>query len=571
MRFLTRPTLPMKSLSRLGWILLAVFTPVLADTIPVKVEPVLAAHGMVVAGHPEAAALGVAALQAGGNAMDAAVAVSLALGVAEPYGSGLGGKLLLLYYDAHSGQVYAVDGMDEASGRLKPETYKKLKEKARTDGWTAVCTPGLPAALHEAHQRWGRRPWADNIKPVVTLAREGSLVLPKTREFFEERLDKLQSGDADLARLYLPKGALPVAGSRLANPDLADTLEQYAAHGADGFYRGPVAAQLVAAAEKGGGLLTSADLAAYRARVTAPLAITYRGFRIVGSPPPTTGPALYMTILKALEPEPLTPPLRSIDNIDLIGKVWRVAQPAVQRAIGDDPAARGEFELLTNPAGVARLRNQAFGLTVETGKKTAWLQEAEPLHGSTTHFAIADAEGNLVCATQSLSLHFGAGVVAAGVVMNDSMSNFAFTETRSPNYIAPGKRPRSTIAPTLVFLRERPVLAIGIPGSARIPTAVLQGLLDYMNFKRPLAEAIGDTRLHWYNPFDQTKPDAVEAENSLPAPVVAGLRARGWDVRLAEAPGVGRHFGGLNAIEILPDGTRVGYADPRRTNAAAGY
>ncbi|HRP05999.1 MAG TPA: gamma-glutamyltransferase, partial [Opitutaceae bacterium] len=156
------------------------------------------------------------------------------------------------------------------------------------------------------------------------------------------------------------------------------------------------------------------------------------------------------------------------------------------------------------------------------------------------------------------------------VVMNDSMSNFAYNDSKSPNALAPARRPRSTISPTIVLHQGAPVLALGIPGSSRIPTAVLQVLIDRLVFKRPLEDAIGDTRIHWYSPLEKSKPDAVEAERSLSPDVVRGLQARGWQVNLPEDPGTGRHFGGINAIAIQPDGTRTGYADPRRTNAAIG-
>ncbi len=541
-----------------------------ATAQPVKIEPVTAPHGMVVAAHPEAAQIGVDVLRAGGNAIDAAVAVSLALGVAEPYGSGLGGKLMLLYYEAKTGRTYAVDGMDQASYAVDPVAYRALGDRARYDGWSAVCVPGLAAALQLAHQQWGVKPWAENVRPTTELAQRGFLVLPRTRDFFEERLDKLQSGDADLARLYLPGGALPVAGTRLANPDLADTLDVLAREGADGFYRGSIAAAIVAASNAGGGLLTLDDFARYEARISEPLAIDFRGYRLLSGPPPTAGGSLFLTILKALEVEEMKPPLRTVENLDLVGRIWRVVQPAVQRTIADSAESRRAFATMTSPAGIARIREQA-GASKARGRETTWVAEPESIHASTTHFAVVDAEGNIVCATQSQSLHFGAAVVAAGIVMNNTMSNFAFNEAKNPNLLAPGRRPRSTISPTIVLRDGKPILAIGIPGAARIPTGVLQGLIDYLMFDRPLEAAIGDTRVHWFNPTQKDTSDAIEAEDTLPKDVVNGLRALGWQVNLKEPAGTGRQYGGLNAITLNPDGSRTGYPDPRRTNAAVGY
>lgn len=541
--------------------LLVTVAHVLAAPTPVTVTPVNAPHGMVVAGHPEAAALGRDVLAAGGNAMDAAVAVSLALGVAEPYGSGLGGKLMLIYHDAATGTTHAVDGMDAASHSLDPALYLRLPNEARRTGWTSVAVPGLPAALHAAHARWGARPWAENVTPVITLAEQGFTVLEKTRDLFTERLDKLRA-DPELANLYLRNGAVPAVGTRLPNPSLARTLAVFAAQGVDGFYRGPVAMEIVAAAQRAGVSLTAEDFARYDAHFTSPLRIDFAGHALLSAPPPTSGSALAFTLLKLLEEEPLAAPLRSAENIDRIGRAWRVVYPDVQRDIADTPIARAQAEAMFEPTALARYRER-IAVPAAIGASEA--------NDATTHFVIVDRHGNVVSATQSLSLHFGAGAVAAGVIMNDSLSNFAFEDPAAANAAAPGKRPRSTITPVIALRDGRPVLAIGIPGAGRIPTAMLQVLLEHLRLGRPLEEAIGDTRLHWQRPFGRDAVESIEVENSLSADVVAGLRARGWKVDLIETPGTGLHFGGVNAIRLADDGTRTGYADPRRTNAAAGH
>ena len=543
--------------------------------VPVSVEVVKAAHGMVVAGHPQAAQAGVDILQAGGNAIDAAVAVSLALGVAEPYSSGLGGKLMLLYYEAASGGTYALDAMD-AAGSLDVAAYLRRPEEDRSYGYGSVCVPGLAAGLWTAHQKWGRQPWADNIAPALKLARAGFEVLPKTRIFFAEQEKKLRRGDAEIARLYLPDGKLPVVGSHLANADLARTLELLAQHGRDGFYRGPVAAAIVAASAQGGGALTLDDLAHYEARLVEPIGLDFRGYRLLASPPPTNGAPLFLTIMKALEDETFAGgPLRSAVNLDRIGRVWREVQPLVQRGLGDAPEAYFNYEKMIAPDSIAAIRRRARAPTVAV-PAVAWWDDSgasESAMAATTHFIVADAAGNIVCATQSQSLHFGAGVVPSGtgVVLNDSMSNFAYTDPRSINYVAPGKRPRSTIAPTIVFRSGQPILAIGIPGAARIPTALLQVLLDRLAFDRPLREAIGDTRVHFELNWRKDNQESLQAEASLPAADFAALSRLGWKVELAEPAGAGQIFGGINAIEVNAAGGYTGYADPRRTNAARGY
>lgn len=541
---------------------------------PVLVEPVTGRHGMVVAGHPQAAQAGIERLKAGGSAIDAAVAVSLALGVAEPYGSGLGGKLMLLYYEAATGKTYALEAMDKA-GSLDVAAFLRRPEEDRSYGYGAVCVPGLAAGLWAAHQKWGKRPWAEDVAPSIKLAREGFEVLPKTRDFFAEQEEKLRRGDIEIARLYLPGGELPVIGSQLANADLARTLELLARHGRDGFYRGEVAETIVTASQKGGGALTLADLAHYEARFVEPIGIDFRGFRVLSGPPPTNGAPLFLTIMKVLENESFAGgPLRSAANLDLVGRVWREVQPLVQRGIGDAPEAPFNFEKLVAPDSIQAIRD-TISAPAAPGRKAAWFDDSglsASAMAATTHFVVADAQGNIVCATQSLTLHFGAGVVppGTGVVLNNSMNNFAFSEPGGINYVAPGKRPRSTIAPTIVFRGGRPVFALGIPGSARIPTALLQVLLDRLVLNRPLTEAIGDTRVHFERNWRRNNEESFGAERSFPDADAEALRRLGWKVELTETAGTGRLFGGINAIEFNPGGY-TGYADPRRTNVALGY
>lgn len=556
-----------------GFLVLLVAT-LAAQAAPVTVNPVTARQGMVVAAHPQAVEAGLAVLRAGGNAIDAAVATSLAVGVAEPYGSGLGGKLMLLFREAKTGRVYAVDGMD-AAGSLDVREYLKRPEEQRSYGYGAVCVPGLAAGLWAAHERWGSRPWAETVAPAVALAREGFRILPKTRDLFAEQERKLRRGDAEIARLYLPGGQLPAVGSLLPNPDLARTMEALARDGRDGFYRGPVAEAIVAAAQRGGGVITPADLAGYRARITEPVRMDFRGYTLFAGPPPTSGAALFLPILKAVEHETFTGPLHRAETLDRIGRLWRAALPNIALNVGDVPQSPAAVAELLSPRAIAALREKA-GAAAPKPRKTAALDLSgisEDLAASTTHFVVADRFGNIVCATQSQSLHFGAGVVppGTGVVLNNSMSNFAYADSGAPNYVAPGKRPRSTIAPTLVLRDGQPAFALGLPGSSRIPTAMLQVLFDHLVLGRPLAEAIGDTRIHFSAPFRREETEAFEAEQSFPQAEATALQARGWRVTLREPAGTGLYFGGVNAIVFNADGTLTGLADPRRTNVAGGY
>jgi gamma-glutamyltranspeptidase/glutathione hydrolase len=519
-----------------------------------QVVPVTAPHGMVVAAHPEVAQIGADVLRAGGNAMDAAVAVALALGVAEPYGSGLGGKLTFLYHDAKTGSTYAVDAMDQAGSNFTPEKSAALGDAGR-EGWPTVCVPGLAAGLYEGHRRWGSRPWAENVAPVIKLARDGYTILPKTRLLYNEQLTKLRKPFAkEAAAIYLAQGELPTVGSRQPNPDLAHTMELLAQHGRDGFYRGPVAEAIVQAAQRGGGWVTLEDFANFEVRVAEPLRAEVAGRTLLGVLPPSYGGAVIFAALEELEKDPLTSPLRTAAQIDRVGRLYLNILARARSQLGDTDEAR----TLARRVAAGGIRELPAG-PVPTDSE------------GTTHFAVVDAAGNIVCATQSLSLHFGAGVVApgTGVVMNNTMSNFSY-RPGSANSAQAGRRPTSTVAPILVFEGGRPVLAIGLPGSTRIPSGLLQVLADHLLLQRRLADAIGDTRMQWVDVVG-SRNNRFESENTLPASVQDALRQRGWEVDAKRVPGGGSHFGGVNAITLNPDGSRTGFADPRRTNAAVGH
>ncbi|HVS52188.1 MAG TPA: gamma-glutamyltransferase [Opitutaceae bacterium] len=549
-----------------------------AAEVPVKVGPLVARHGIVVAGHPRAAAAGLEVLKAGGNAIDAAIATSLALGVAEPYASGLGGKIVLVYFDAKTRATSVVDALDVSGATIDVARERAMPVDDHSYGYASVCVPGLAAGLWEAHRKWGTKPWPELVAPAIGLARDGVELLPQARDLFEEQTKKLHRGDPEIARWYLAGGELPATGAVLKNEDLARTLEMVARDGRDGFYRGAIADAIVQAVQRGGGALTRDDFARYEPRLTTPVEMAFRGYWIASAPPPASGSLMIFAALTVLENESFDGgPLRTAGNLARLGRVWREVEPLAYRTIGDGPAAPAAFQRALAPEAIAQIRARALPAPPPVPKKDGqaieWPRPFETAMAATTHFIVVDAAGDVVCATQSLSTHFGAGVIApgTGVVLNDSMSNFNFTDPADPGFVAPGRRPRSTISPTIVFSHDRPILALGAPGSATIPTAIAQVLLDRLVLGRPLADAIGDTRVHFNIPWRAGQTESLEAEDSLPAGTIAALAPLGWPVALREAAGRGRHFGGVNAVEINADGTLTGFADPRRTNRAAGF
>ncbi len=558
--------------------------------------PIMAAgRHMVVAGHPEAAAIGNDILASGGSAADAAVAVSLALGVAEPYGSGLGGKLALLHLEAATGEVAAIEALDESSHRFTRSELAEADGKDHLEGWKAVATPGLLAGLWALHQEWGRLPWAQLVTPAAELADRGAEVLPLTRVFFERRIERI-SVSPEAKEIYLPGGTLPEISQRLPNPDLGKTLREIALKGARGFYEGWVAEAIARASAQHGGYLDLEDLAQYRASRGTPLAVDFEGHRVYSSAPPTSGGATVLLTLAALQGAPwqgssiLEPP-----NLDLLGRALEDLYPLIQSHVADRSEARFWVEDFLQrsvtaakgadfgrqPAAldsfassaVSRLPGSSEGLARRSFAFPATyapVSKAVDPDGSTTHFVVADRDGNIVSVTQSLSHHFGAGVVAAGtgVVFNNTLHNFSYRDRTSVNLAGPRKRPRTTIAPTLVTTPDRPgeLWALGLPGGQRIPTATLQVLLESLVFGHPLEDAIQAPRVHLRRPLDGSPAREFELE-SPPDGLAGDLAALGWTVTHNTST---EAFGGFCALRRTAEGRVVGIADRRRTNAAAG-
>ncbi|MEQ8849981.1 gamma-glutamyltransferase [Botrimarina sp.] len=546
---------------------------------PAWAESVGAQRWAIATGHPTATAAGLAVLRDGGTAIDAAVAASLTLGVAEPYGSGLGGKLVLLYYDAASAEVTCVEALCESPEGLDAESFTDLPSSARKYGYQAVAVPGLPAGLHAAHQRWGAKPWAELVRPAERLAREGILVDETMRGLWSPHQKDL-AADAQAARLYLVDGQTPPVGARLPNPELAETLARYAAGGADGFYTGETARRIVAAAQAAGSPLTLGDFADYRAEFVEPLSVNYHGYRVYSSPPPLTGGVTVLAALRAAElaGAPL-PSERNAAYIDRFGRLLRAIYPPVTRNVADTPDAMAYCRRLLADEALKRLADFAQQIDpAEEDLDAPFVDEATlddaPAAG-TTHLTVIDSQGNMASLTQSLSLHFGAAVVppGTGVLLNDSLSNFATNWTASPNYAGAAKRARSTVAPVIATRDGLPALAMGLPGGQRIPTMTLQIVADCLGAGAPLGEAFARPRFHLRRPTSSKQPENLidleegAAEGELRR-VRAALADLGWQTSLK--PATGLYFGGGNGVMVLGRDRLMAVADDRRTNHAAG-
>jgi gamma-glutamyltranspeptidase / glutathione hydrolase len=528
----------------------------------------------VASGHPAATAIGLEVLREGGNVVDAAIATSLAVGVAEPYGSGLGGKIVMLYREAATGRVHSIVGLCQAPAELNAETFADLPKSKREVGYQAVGIPGLVAGLGEAHELWGSKPWAELVEPAAALAESGILIDETMRGLYKSHVKDLQA-DQEAADLYLYRDELPPVGARLKNADLAATLLDLGSNGAQSFYTGETARQIVKAARAAGSAMTLSDWAAYRADVGSALSIDYRGNRVYSCPPPLTGGTTVLATLKSFEQMPrLGSDATPVKFANQMGRVLLCLYPGIQEKIGDGPHALADAKSLIAAEAAVRLAEAATEVNplapYPKAEKVGASAEDLPT-ASTTHLVVADSAGNMVSLTQSLSLHFGAAVVAPGTgfLLNDSLSNFSVHDTENINYVAAGKKARSTIAPIIVTRAGKPHLTLGIPGGQRIPTTTIELLWMLLDQRRSLHDTFAASRFHLMRPVTAKQPyNRIEFENDAPAVWDDQLKALDWQVK--RYPRNGTYFGGGNGIQFADDGTLIGVADPRRTNFVAG-
>ena len=503
----------------------------------------------VAAAHPAATEAGLALLEAGGNAFDAAVAISAVLAVVEPYSSGLGGGGFWLLHRAADGRDWMIDGRERAPLAATRDLYLDdggaLIPNASLNGPLAAGIPGEPAALVHIAERYGKRPLSESLAPAIRLAREGFAVDDLYRRMARWRLEVLRASPAAAAQ-FLDAGEVPELGTLIRQPDLAAVLEALAAHGHAGFYAGEIARALVEGTRAAGGLWTLDDLASYQIVERAPVVSRYRGWTIVSAAPPSSGGialAQMLGMLEALEAR-LGAATAEAERVHRLVEVMRRAYRDRALYLGDPDQVEVPIERLTHPyytAGLARGIDPA-----RATPSTAGASEAEG--SDTTHFSVLDAEGNRVAATLSINYPFGAGFVppGTGVLLNDEMDDFS-SQPGVPNAyglvggeanaIAPGKRMLSSMSPTFATSEDR-VVILGTPGGSRIITMVLHGILAASAGGEP-QDWVAKPRFH-----HQYLPDEILFEPDAFAPEVQqALRARGH--RLAPTT---RDYGNMQVI-----------------------
>jgi gamma-glutamyltranspeptidase/glutathione hydrolase len=540
--------------------------------------PVLATHGMVVTEEKTATRIGVEILRRGGNAVDAAVAVSLALAVTLPKAGNLGGGGFMLIHLADAKKTIAIDYREMAPEATTPDVFldsegRAVAEKSRDTG-LAVGVAGTVAGLALALRNYGsgKLGLADLAAPAVALARDGITIEDDLADSLPKAASRLRHWPSS-ARIFLKAdGTAPERGTRLVQADLAAVLERIGTDGERAFYEGPVAEKIVAAVRAAGGRLTLDDMKFYSAIEREPVRGTYRGHEIVSMPPPSSGGVHVIELLNILEG---FPPARTDSyaaaELHLMAEAMKLVYADRATYLGDPDHVGVPVRGLTSKPYAAMLRERISPTSAMPSAEIRPLDPTDYESAETTHFSIVDAAGNAVSTTTTLNFSYGLGLVAdgTGVLLNNELDDFAAAPGvpnaygltgGAANAPGPRRRPLSSMAPTMVFRDGALELVTGSPGGSRIITIVAEILLDVLDRGMNIAEATVAPRIH-----HQGRPDELQVERGLSADTIALLRALGHEVRVRDA------WGSAQSIYRMP-GLLLGAADPRhRGTLAAGY
>lgn len=540
-------------------------------------KPAVAEKWMIAAANPLAVEAGAAVLREGGTAADAMVAVQAVLGLVEPQSSGLGGGAFLVWYDANSGKVTTLDGRETAPLEVTPTLFQ-TEDGEPMGFWDAVVggrsvgTPGTPMLMEEAHARWGRSEWSGLFEAAITLAENGFTVSERLASSIVGGAERLQTFKRT-ADYFFPDGEALQAGDALVNDDYANTLRLFAAHGSDAFYTGPIADDIVATvrtASGNPGVLSAMDLAIYRVIEREPVCVEYRSSEVCGMGPPSSGALTVGQILGML------------NRYDLASlgpdspEAWRLIGDASRLAFADRGRYMADSDYVPMPTkGLtadgyldqrAALLRGDDALPEVTAGSPEWdhamlLADDESLElPSTSHISIVDQYGNALSMTTTIENGFGSRLMVRGFLLNNELTDFSFRTQRDgvpiANRIEPGKRPRSSMSPTIVLTDGKPSLVIGSPGGSRIIGYVAQAIIAHMDWGMDVQQAVSMphlvNRFGTYDLEEETKAASLET----------ALSEMGFEVNLRGLNS------GLHAIEVSD--TLSGGADPRREGIALG-
>jgi gamma-glutamyltranspeptidase / glutathione hydrolase len=516
---------------------------VLAIPLDAARQPVRARHGMVVAMESIAVDVGVSVLKAGGNAVDAAVAVGFAMAVTHPFAGNIGGGGYMLVRMA-DGRATFFDFRERAPEKATRNMYLDAKGELTKDsieGWRSSGVPGTVRGFELALAKFGKRTWADNVAPAVELASKGFPVSYALSESL--KASKSLASSPESKRIFQKNGAFYDVGETLTQPELAHTLDRIAKNGASEFYEGETAKRFAAEMARHGGIISVADLKDYKAIERTPLSGTYHGYTILTAPPSSSGGIALLEMLGILDGtgyEKEGP--GSASSIHFLAESMRRAYADRNEYVGDPAFVKVPIAGLLDPAYLSRLR-----ASIDPGRATP-SDQVRPGKPSgteqmeTTHYSVVDAEGNAVAVTYTLNGGYGNGITVPGLgfLLNNEMDDFS-AKPGTPNMfglvqgeanaIAPGKRPLSSMTPTIVLKDGKLFMTAGAPGGSRISTAVAQVILNVIDFGMNVQDAVDAPRVH-----HQWQPDKLSLERGISPDTVALLKRRGYDVDYA--PGV---------------------------------
>jgi gamma-glutamyltranspeptidase / glutathione hydrolase len=539
-------------------------------------------QAMVVSAQRLASEVGAAVLHEGGNAIDAAVAVGYALAVVHPCCGNLGGGGFMVIHLAGKRDVF-LNFREKAPLAARADMYldsggKPIPEKS-LDGFLAAAVPGTVMGLETARERYGTLPRARLLAPAIALAEQGFVLTRGDVDILRASTNKFRA-QPNVAAIFLKRGAPLRPGDRLVQKDLAATLRAVSAGGTDAFYRGPIARAVAAASRANGGVLTPEDFAAYTVTESSPVECRYRGYTVISAPPPSSGGVTLCEMLQILEGYPLHAlGFHTPDSVHFLVEAMRHAYRDRNLNLGDPAFVSNPVELLISPQHAAAIRAQILPQRATASTALGAIDAAHE-GTTTTHYSVVDAQGNAVAVTYTINDDFGAKVIAGdtGFFLNDEMDDFAVKPGTanlfglvqgSANAIAPGKRPLSSMTPTIVLEDGRPVLVLGTPGGARIITTVLEVMVNVIDHGMTLQQAVDAPRIH-----HQWLPDTLGAEPfALSADTVRALTRRGYRIvplepwgagNAAEAIGIAPHDAGASrALGFPRPATLYGASDSR--------
>ncbi|HEY4316232.1 MAG TPA: gamma-glutamyltransferase [Herbaspirillum sp.] len=545
------------------------------DTGEAIVTPVHARHGMVVSEQRLATQVGLDILKRGGNAVDAAAAVGFALAVVLPNAGNLGGGGFMLIHDAKSGKDVALDFREIAPLAATRDMFLDAQGNPVPGGSTyshlAVGVPGTVAGMSLALKKYGTMPLSEVIAPAIRLARGGFTISDTLGEALAGERDHMGQWASSRA-IFFKDGRPLKSGEKLVQTDLAHSMQLIGREGPAAFYEGAIARKIVAEMARHGGAISAADLKDYRVVERQPIAGDYRGYRVVSMPPPSSGGVHIIEMLNILERYPLREyGVDSAQTIHLMAETMKLAYADRAEHLGDPDFVKVPSKGLISRAYADK---QAARIDPEHATPSSAIKAGQPQayeSDQTTHFSVADKYGNVVATTYTLNLNFGSGIVAGGtgITLNNEMDDFsikagvanAFGLTGGDaNAVGAGKRPLSSMSPTIVLKDGKPFLVTGSPGGSRIITTVLQTILNVIDHRMNIAEAAMAPRIH-----HQWMPDRLRIEKGLSRDTLRLLEQKGYTLAL-EAP-----MGRTQTIQLTPGGFD-GFSDTRDPDGAAlGY